>query len=295
MWLSIIALAITFVVSCSYCYYSFWEKCNLQSVQLANLRNKRICLLIAHPDDEVMFFAPTLLALTQSSLGNHVTILCLSSGNNEGLGEIRKNELVNSGMRLGLRKKDDIFVIDNQDFPDSMTTKWHKTKVAALLLDLFAPNVGRWPQEASKEGFRATIDVLITFDSNGISGHPNHISLFHGAKHFISSLADLSLYWANPVSLYTLTSISIMRKYTFIFDIFPSLIDAIFLNIKRGLTSNKLPTSLIFLNGPEQLRCAQNTMKSCHRSQMKWYRWGWIIFSRYMSINDLRLEQLVGR
>jgi N-acetylglucosaminylphosphatidylinositol deacetylase len=44
------------------------------------LRNKRICLLIAHPDDEAMFFAPTLLALTQPELGNHVKILCLSSG-----------------------------------------------------------------------------------------------------------------------------------------------------------------------------------------------------------------------
>lgn len=44
------------------------------------LRNKRICLLIAHPDDEAMFFAPTVLALTEPALGNHVKILCLSSG-----------------------------------------------------------------------------------------------------------------------------------------------------------------------------------------------------------------------
>jgi hypothetical protein len=27
----------------------------------------------------------------------------------------------------------------------------------------------------------ASIDVLITFDAGGVSGHPNHISLFHGA------------------------------------------------------------------------------------------------------------------
>ena len=44
------------------------------------LRNKSIVLLIAHPDDEAMFFAPTLLALTDPSLGNHLKILCLSSG-----------------------------------------------------------------------------------------------------------------------------------------------------------------------------------------------------------------------
>ena len=44
------------------------------------LRNKRICLLIAHPDDEAMFFAPTVLALTWPETGNHVKILCLSTG-----------------------------------------------------------------------------------------------------------------------------------------------------------------------------------------------------------------------
>ena len=44
------------------------------------LHNKRICLLIAHPDDEAMFFAPTVLALTKPELGNHLKILCLSTG-----------------------------------------------------------------------------------------------------------------------------------------------------------------------------------------------------------------------
>lgn len=44
------------------------------------LKNKRICLLIAHPDDEAMFFAPTVLALTRPELGNHLKILCFSTG-----------------------------------------------------------------------------------------------------------------------------------------------------------------------------------------------------------------------
>jgi GlcNAc-PI de-N-acetylase len=52
----------------------------ITKTKFPRLRNKRICLLIAHPDDEAMFFAPTLLALTQPELGNHVKILCLSSG-----------------------------------------------------------------------------------------------------------------------------------------------------------------------------------------------------------------------
>jgi len=47
---------------------------------LPTLQGQRILLLIAHPDDEAMFFAPTLLELTRPELGNHVKILCLSSG-----------------------------------------------------------------------------------------------------------------------------------------------------------------------------------------------------------------------
>ncbi len=96
------------------------------------LRNKRICLLIAHPDDEAMFFAPTVLALTDPALGNHVKILCLSSGmlhhfellvwhelmtytgDADGLGETRKKELVKSGMSLGLQKEDDVFIVESQ-------------------------------------------------------------------------------------------------------------------------------------------------------------------------------------
>ena len=50
------------------------------AMRFPTLTNKRICLLIAHPDDEAMFFAPTVLALTRPETGNHVKILCLSSG-----------------------------------------------------------------------------------------------------------------------------------------------------------------------------------------------------------------------
>ena len=65
-------------------FFIFWTLSSTSSSpftgSLPTLRNKRICLLIAHPDDEAMFFSPTLLALTKPELGNHVKILCLSSG-----------------------------------------------------------------------------------------------------------------------------------------------------------------------------------------------------------------------
>lgn len=86
---------------------------SVAQTRLPMLRNKRICLLIAHPDDEAMFFAPTVLALTRPENGNHVKILCLSSGNADGLGETRKKELVKSGLLLGLRDEKDVLVYDS--------------------------------------------------------------------------------------------------------------------------------------------------------------------------------------
>jgi N-acetylglucosaminylphosphatidylinositol deacetylase len=48
------------------------------------LTRTSIVLVIAHPDDEVMFFGPTLAELTRQEHGNTVRVLCLSSGKQIG-------------------------------------------------------------------------------------------------------------------------------------------------------------------------------------------------------------------
>lgn len=66
-------------------------------------KSHNILLVTAHPDDEAMFFAPTVLFLSsKTSLG--LFHLCLSSGNADGLGEIRKSELTSSLDVLGVHR-----------------------------------------------------------------------------------------------------------------------------------------------------------------------------------------------
>ncbi|XP_050019628.1 N-acetylglucosaminyl-phosphatidylinositol de-N-acetylase isoform X4 [Alexandromys fortis] len=60
----------------------------------------RALLVIAHPDDEAMFFAPTVLGLAR--LGQRVFLLCFSAGNYYSQGEIRKKELLQSCDVLGI-------------------------------------------------------------------------------------------------------------------------------------------------------------------------------------------------
>ncbi|KAI9801179.1 MAG: hypothetical protein M1825_003453 [Sarcosagium campestre] len=287
------------------------------------LRDKRICLLIAHPDDEAMFFAPSVLALTNPSLRNHVQILCLSSGDAEGLGEIRRRELFRSARILGIAGGDigggdiddeddeetnpNVVVGDTEEFPDSMTTHWDPRSIAQVLAQQYTVESthnklggGRQKKKQQQQQHRRTtptsvssstkaaplIDVLITFDRQGISGHPNHISLYHGSRTFIQSLGGgLKC----PVAMYTLTTTSLLRKYLSILDAAFTVLRLLFVWGKRV---HHPPTPMMFVSSPRAYRRAQRAMTQAHVSQMRWFRWAWIGVSRYMVVNDLRLEKI---
>ncbi|KAK3374813.1 putative deacetylase LmbE-like domain-containing protein [Podospora didyma] len=262
------------------------------SSRFPTLQNKRICLLIAHPDDEAMFFAPTVLALTRPETGNHVKILCLSSGDADGLGETRKRELAKSGLTLGLRSADDVFVLENADFPDSMTKTWDAGKISAVLCAAFAPQIARQRETGSAP--TASIDVIITFDAGGVSHHPNHISLYHGAKAFAAALVAGRPGWAAPVDLYTLATVPLVRKYLGILDVVATLTSWA---LGTEMKDKKHPGGLVFLAGLADgggFTTAWKAMTTAHKSQMVWFRYGWIGFSRYMYMNNLKLEKVKG-
>jgi N-acetylglucosaminylphosphatidylinositol deacetylase len=263
-----------------------WLYTSVLTSSFPMLRNKRICLLIAHPDDEAMFFAPTVLALTQPSLGNHIKILCLSSGDADGLGHIRKQELVKSGLLLGLRNADDVLVLDDERFPDSMTKTWDSKVIANLLASTFAPKMSKMGAKSSPE---ANIDVLITFDSVGVSSHPNHISLYHGSLAFLKQIMQNHTAWETPIKMYTLSSTNVVRKYASILDAPLTLVKTVFAKKEAG----EFPTPLVMVSGIGGYRKAQRAMTSAHESQMRWFRWGWIGVARYMVLNDLKKVKVV--
>ncbi|KAH0021574.1 LmbE-like protein, partial [Aureobasidium melanogenum] len=263
-----------------------WLYTSVLTSSFPMLRNKRICLLIAHPDDEAMFFAPAVLALTRPELGNHVKILCLSSGDADGLGHIRKQELVKSGLLLGLRNADDVLILDDERFPDSMTTTWDSKAIANLLASTFAPKMAEMGPKSSPE---ATIDVLITFDDTGVSSHPNHISLYHGGLAFLKQIMQKHSGWETPIKMYTLSSVNVARKYAGIMDAPLTILRTAFTKKEAG----NFPSPLVVVSGVGGYRKAQRAMTNAHESQMRWFRWGWISISRYMVLNDLKKVKAV--
>lgn len=319
----------------------------------SNLRNKRIILLIAHPDDESMFFSPTLQALTNPVLQNHLKILCMSTGDSDGLGETRRKEIEAAAVTLGVRRREDVFVLNDDRFKDGMNETWRPEEIVRVLASAFAPHLNSTlpasnttttgpiaeatspekekekdrrksktpnhskaassstaaaapPAQNTPAGPRATIDVLITFDAQGISSHPNHIALYHGAKQFIQSMMKGHSGYACPVALYTLPTVNVARKYSFILDAIPTLLGGIYGSMfgngsgnRKTITSteSKQDTAAdrtVFVNDIPRYWKAREAMVSGHKSQMVWFRWGWIALGRYMVVNDLRTERVVA-
>jgi N-acetylglucosaminylphosphatidylinositol deacetylase len=172
-----------------------------------------------------------------------------------------------------------------------MTTPWAAKDVVAELSSLFSPSLLHAKQLDMGDPISPSssvvpdidIDVLITFDNKGISSHANHISLYYGALQWIRQVDPT----ASTLAMYSLTTTSIIRKYTSVIDVISSLIIGLWRNRDGRKQATDLPNHLLFFSNIYGYRTAQKAMTQGHKSQMLWFRYGWLGLSRYVSVNDL--------
>lgn len=234
-------------------------------------KGKHYLLVIAHPDDECMFFSPTVINLTAN--GNRVSVLCLSNGNADGLGKVREKELAKSCKILGC-DGEDVNLIHHDDLQDTMAMSWD-SKVIVKELNRFI--------KSRKE---TTYHAFITFDHLGVSSHPNHTSILPALKAYHASLKSET----KPV-IWKLLTTSLPRKYSGIVDALPSLLLVTYRVARApGRGSRKKDKFMCFMNDPLQSFRGQRAMVTAHASQMRWFRWFWILVGRYMYINELARE-----
>lgn len=112
-----------------------------------------VLLIIAHPDDDAMFFWPALHRLGVAH------ILCLSNGGADGLGTVRAAEMARAAERYGAT----VTVLDDPRLLDG--AHWDVAVVAQRVDEA----LGRH-------------DAVLTFDSRGVSGHPNHVATSAGVR-----------------------------------------------------------------------------------------------------------------
>ncbi|XP_028090254.1 N-acetylglucosaminyl-phosphatidylinositol de-N-acetylase-like [Camellia sinensis] len=130
----------------------------------AGLRRKNALLVIAHPDDESMFFTPTINYLTSG--GHNLHIVCISTGNADGMGNIRKEELyqVSAVLKVPLQQ---VKILDRPDLQDGFGKVWRCDLLARII---------------EEEILSHAIDLIITFDNYGVSGHCNHRDVNQGIR-----------------------------------------------------------------------------------------------------------------
>ena len=66
---------------------------------------KRVLIITSHPDDETMFFGPTILSLCRGKsnfLPSNLFLLCMSTGDHKSMGARRKHELYEACRILGI-------------------------------------------------------------------------------------------------------------------------------------------------------------------------------------------------
>lgn len=101
-----------------------------------------------------------------------------------------------------------------------------------------------------------------------------------------------------PVTLYTLTTTNIVRKYAGVLDAPLSMVTGAVGNLLDVLTgsaktnSTAAPGRLLFVSSVNEWIRAQGAMIKAHKSQMVWFRYGWITIGRYMVVNDLKKEKI---
>jgi N-acetylglucosaminylphosphatidylinositol deacetylase len=246
-------------------------------------------------------------------------VLTIVLGDSQGLGSVREKELTKSAASFGIPEDNVRCISDPQALPDSMSKAWASADVATHLDKFFltAPSSTDTKAKASKEPRKPFVDIILTFDSTGVSSHPNHISLYRAAKDWTRGAREKG----SDVELYSLTSTSILRKYLSILDVFATVLACAINMLQVLLSQGKGSRSkssrdpktrkrsiaaatasvkkergkglpFLFISNLWTWRVAQLAMTRAHVSQMVWFRWGWITLSRYMVVNDLRAVPL---
>jgi len=239
-------------------------------------------LLIAHPDDEVMFFAPTLSQLqTLHHKDNNLffNIICFSNGDANDLGSIRAKEL-NESVSLLLRGQQySVHLFEHKDGMDEV-----------------------WDQELMLKQLETVIGdvndaLILTFDSRGVSGHINHrtcnsVAMTYKTLHPGTTLFLLDSYGQNIIKKYSAFVLELIKiALTFLLELYERVFHNKFLptTLINYYRQESINDKLTFFIPFPKYAFAYATMLNAHQSQVVWFRYGWWACSRFVFVNDLQI------
>ncbi|EOA14977.1 hypothetical protein CARUB_v10028325mg [Capsella rubella] len=121
-WL-VVSLSLIVIWVASLCKIFFGGTSNSKAAIIGSNTpdKKNVMFVFAHPDDESMFFSPAINYLTSNAYNLH--ILCLSTGNADGMGNIRKDELHQACAVLKIPLQQ-LRVLDHPNLQDGFGKVW---------------------------------------------------------------------------------------------------------------------------------------------------------------------------
>jgi N-acetylglucosaminylphosphatidylinositol deacetylase len=135
--------------------------------------------------------------------------------------------------------------------------------------------------------------VVVTFDAMGVSGHRNHVLLYHGVRRYGQRAVAAR---AAPARLLGLKSANFFEKYSFTLvtsvELFVEHVLRLVLG-RAGQLNVRLSmlqaaaAPIIFYSDLNMLAVAYAAMAAGHFLQMVWFRYGWLVLSRYLTFNQL--------
>ena len=97
----------------------------------------------------------------------------------------------------------------------------------------------------------------MTFDNYGVSGHKNHISIYRGLKRLVDQRS-----LSHTISVYTLDSVTLLRKYIFVLDLVWSF----------------LTRKLIFVSGLSHVSKCQVMLDFSHHYTLSETSWRRVVY-----------------
>ncbi|KAL4820376.1 putative deacetylase LmbE-like domain-containing protein [Aspergillus spinulosporus] len=271
-WLRTLCVGLAMGAAAALLVYVLLAYCLADSPCLipAAIRDARSVILVtAHPDDETLFFGPSILYHHQDPRVTR-SLLVISSGDYSGLGERRETEVHRSCAALDI-PRDRCVVLNHPRLQDNPRQWWDET----LIKEVISPYIGAWKA-----------DVILTFDRGGVSGHINHRAVSAALRNYVRTSET-----APPA--FALQTTPLLRKYSSLLDLLITSLPFSWRIVKAVFTSRAECASAgaqydtVLLISPWRTYLASRAAFAEHESQYSWDRVLYLVVSRYMWVNTL--------
>lgn len=224
-----------------------------------------------------MFFVPTLLSLQRVN-EQSVWLLCLTTGDYDGLGKVRSKELHRTADTvLGIDK---VLLCDHVHVRDDPGQAWDIPTTSDLIRTTLQKALKRHAVKFS--GVQ-----VITFDQKGVSGHINHRDTYLACRH-LCLVEDTERHELPNLELWSLVSdTSPIIKYIPFWSWILLLLT--WCGLLASVSTKMTTQGDICIHRLQTPRLNWQAMAS-HASQFVWYRRLFVVFSSYTYVNKLRRQ-----